>query len=77
LNAFQSRFSELADHAENIALFTNPFNFPEKKTNIGLVHHQVPIIEENLQLDIIDLEKLICRDSCHPTETVRYHFTPA
>jgi len=25
-NAFQSRFSEFADQADNIALFTNPFN---------------------------------------------------
>ena len=47
LNSFQSRFSEFANQADNIALFTNPFIFPEEKINC---------LEENLQLEIIDLK---------------------
>lgn len=33
LSAFQSRFSEHADHAENNASFTNLFNVSEEKIN--------------------------------------------
>ena len=47
MNAFQSRFSEFADQADNIALFTNPFIFPEEKINC---------LEESFQLEIIDLK---------------------
>lgn len=47
LTAFQSRFSEFADQTDNVALFTNPFNFPDERINC---------LDENLQLEIIDLK---------------------
>lgn len=44
---FESRFSQFTAEANNVALFTNPFVFPDDKINT---------FEENLQLEIIDLK---------------------
>ena len=54
---FQSRFSEFAAEENNIALFTNPFTFPEER---------ISLLNADLQLEVIDLQShsvLKCRFS--------------
>lgn len=60
---FQSRFSEFAAEENNIALFTNPFTFPEER---------ISLLNADLQLEVIDLQShsvLKCRFSELPAIT--------
>ena len=47
LDVFESRFAEFSIQEDNVALFTNPFVFPENK---------LTLLEHNMQLEVLDLK---------------------
>ena len=47
LDVFETRFSEFAAEENNVALFTNPFTFPEEN---------IASLNVNIQLELIDLK---------------------